>query len=34
MAPLLAVMTLRDARVHVGGSNCSNIPAKVERMIY
>ena len=34
MASLPAVMPLRDARVHVGGSNCGNIPAKVERIIY
>jgi len=34
VAPLPAVMTLRDARVHVGGSNHGNIPAKVERIIY
>ena len=34
MAPLPAVVTLRDSRVHVGGSNRGDIPAKVERMIY
>ena len=34
MAPLPAVMPLRDARVHVGGSNRGDILAKVERMIY
>jgi len=34
MAPLPAVVTLRDSGVHVGGSNCGDIPTKVERMIY
>jgi len=34
VAPLLAVTTLRDARVHVGGFHRGNIPAKVERIIY
>ena len=34
MTPLPAVVTLRDSGVHVGGSDCGDIPAKVERMIY
>jgi len=34
VAPFPAVVTLRDSRVHVGGSNRGNIPAKVKRMIY
>ena len=34
MAPLPAVVTLRDSRVHVGGPNSSDVPAKVERIIY
>ena len=34
MASLPAVMPLRDARVHVGGSDRGDIPVKVEGMIY
>ena len=34
VAPLPAVVTLRDSRVHVGGPNSSDVPAKVERIIY
>jgi len=34
VALLLAVVTLRDSGVYVGGFNHGNIPAKVERMIY
>jgi len=34
VAPFPAVVTLRDPRVHVGSSNCGDIPAKVEGMIY
>ena len=34
MAPLPAVVALRDSRVHVGGSDGGNVPAKVEGMIY
>ena len=34
MTPLLAVVTLRDPRVHVGDPNSSNGPAKTERVVY
>ena len=34
MALLLAVVILRDSRVHVGGPNGSNVSTKVEEMIY
>ena len=34
MASLLAVIILRDSRVHVGGPNGSNVSAKVEGMVY
>jgi len=32
--PLLAVVTLRDPRVHVGDPNGSNRPAKIKRVVY
>ena len=34
MAPLPAVMTLRDSGVHVGGPDSSDILAKVEEIVY
>ena len=34
MASLLAVMTLRDSGVHVDSPNSSNVPAKVEGIVY
>jgi len=32
--PLLAVVILRDPRVHVGNPNGSNGPAKIKRVVY
>ena len=34
MTPLLAVVTLRDPRVHVDDPNSSNGPAAIERVVY
>jgi len=34
VAPLLAIVTLKDSRVYVSGPDYDDMPAKVERMIY
>jgi len=34
VAPLLAVVTLRDSRIHVGDPDGGDVPAKVKGMVY